>query len=168
MADATIRVGKISSIDYVTGKARIVYEDRDNNVTVELPISSLEDTGLIREQDSVLVAHLSNGTANGIIVGRFHANSNPPVKGKKDLYRKDFSRNADEAYLQYDEQQLIIEAPDFVVVTKEGREQIIPKLLDHEQRIKTLEKKVKTLEDKVVVLEKIAQKHEEQITGLGG
>lgn len=167
MADATIRVGKISSIDYVTGKARIVYEDRDNSVTVELPISCLEDTGLIHEQDSVLVAHLSNGTANGIIVGRFYTNSNPPVKGKKDLYRKDFSRNTDEAYIQYDEQKLIIEAPDFVVITKEGREKIIPKLQDHEKLITTLENKVETLERKVKTLEEEVAMLKEFV-GVGG
>lgn len=168
MAEAIVRVGKISSIDYATGKARIVYEDRDNSVTVELPISSVEDTGLIREQDSVLVAHLSNGTANGVIIGRFHANSNPPAKGKKDLYRKDFSRNEDEAYLQYDEQQLVIEAPDFVLITKDGKEQVIPKLQNHEERIETLEKKVDTLEKEVAELKKIVQNHTQQITELGG
>lgn len=150
MADATIRVGKISSIDYATGKAKVVYEDRDNSVTVDFPIINMEDTGLIYEQDSVLVAHLSNGTANGIIVGRYHANSNPPVNGKKDFYRKDFSRK-NEAYLQYDKanEQLILEAPDILIITKEGQEHIIPKLLDHEDRITELEKKVAKLEEAI-------------------
>ena len=33
MAAATIRLGKISSINYTAGKARVVYEDRDDSVT---------------------------------------------------------------------------------------------------------------------------------------
>ena len=37
MSAATIRLGKISSINYSAGKARVVYEDRDQSVTSELP-----------------------------------------------------------------------------------------------------------------------------------
>lgn len=33
----TIRIGRISAINYTDGTARIVYTDRDNAVTPELP-----------------------------------------------------------------------------------------------------------------------------------
>ena len=42
MAAATIRLGKISSINYTAGKARVVYEDRDDSVTSELPFLALQ------------------------------------------------------------------------------------------------------------------------------
>ncbi len=166
MAEATIRVGKISSIDYATGKARVVYEDRDNTVTVELPISQMEDTGLIREQDSVLVAHLSNGIANGIIVGRFFAKTNP-VEGKKDKYRKEYSRN-EEAYAEYFNKEFLMKVPKFVVETKEGREEVVPRLQDHEKRIKKLEEQVADLLRRMEKEEEISVDHERRITALEG
>lgn len=157
---ATIRIGKISSIDYATGKARIVYEDRDNTVTVELPIINVEDSGLIREKDSVLVAHLSNGTANGIVLGRFHANSNPPVEGMKDKYRKEFSRD-DIAYEQYAKKIFKLEAPRVFVKTEQGEEEIVPKLINHEKKIKACEKMLTELLAQIEAQDK-------RITELGG
>lgn len=44
MAAATIRLGKISSINYTAGKARVVYEDRDDSVTSELHSSPCSTT----------------------------------------------------------------------------------------------------------------------------
>lgn len=165
---ATIRVGKISSIDYKTGQARVVYKDRDNSVTVSIPVICSEDTGLLREEDSVLVVHLSNGTASGIILGRYHAGSNPPEEGDKDIYFKCFSREK-EAYLKYDKekQELKIVAPHFVVETEEETFAIIPMLIDHENRIKTLESKVEILEKKVAELKKVTEDHEQRLLAGG-
>ena len=42
MAAATIRLGKISSINYTAGKARVVYEERYDTVTSELPFHALQ------------------------------------------------------------------------------------------------------------------------------
>lgn len=36
----TIRVGKISSLNYEKGLARVTYSDRDNSVTKEIPLVS--------------------------------------------------------------------------------------------------------------------------------
>ena len=33
-----IRIGRISSVNYAAGTARVVYSDRDNSVTQEFPI----------------------------------------------------------------------------------------------------------------------------------
>ena len=62
MAAATIRLGKISSINYTAGKARVVYEDRDDSVTSELPFLALQynmvylhgHIRLLPEQDKTL------------------------------------------------------------------------------------------------------------------
>ena len=42
MAAATIRLGKISSINYTAGKARVVYEDRDDSETSQLTFLALQ------------------------------------------------------------------------------------------------------------------------------
>jgi hypothetical protein len=38
----TLRLGKISTINYKDGTARVLYTDRDNAVTAELPLLSFE------------------------------------------------------------------------------------------------------------------------------
>lgn len=55
MAAATIRLGKISSINYTAGKARVVYEDRDDSVTSELPFLALQ-YNIPKVDDLVVVA----------------------------------------------------------------------------------------------------------------
>ena len=60
MAAATIRLGKISSINYTAGKARVVYEDRDDSVTSELPFLALQ-YNIPKVDDLVVVACFSNG-----------------------------------------------------------------------------------------------------------
>ena len=68
MAAATIRLGKISSINYTAGKARVVYEDRDDSVTSELPFLALQ-YNIPKVDDLVVVACFSNGTVSGVILG---------------------------------------------------------------------------------------------------
>lgn len=63
-----LRIGRISSINYADGTARVTYRDKDGCTTPEFPFL---DWGWrppkIGEQ--VLVAHLSNSTARGVILG---------------------------------------------------------------------------------------------------
>ena len=41
MADRTIRIGKVSSVDYGSGMIKVTYPDLDNSVTDDLPYLSL-------------------------------------------------------------------------------------------------------------------------------
>lgn len=60
---------------------------------------------------SVLVVHLSSGSAMGIVVGTYWNNSHkPPVSGKG-VYRKDLAQAIGEAFLQYSGNSLQIHAP---------------------------------------------------------
>ena len=68
MAAATIRLGKISSINYTAGKARVVYEDRDDSVTSELPFLALQYI-IPQVFDVVVVACFSIGSVFGLILG---------------------------------------------------------------------------------------------------
>ena len=84
MAAATIRLGKISSINYTAGKARVVYEDRDDSVTSELPFLALQ-YNIPKVDDLVVVACFSNGTVSGVILGPVYNSANTPHEGSRTL-----------------------------------------------------------------------------------
>lgn len=97
----TIRVGRISSLNYADGTARIVYSDRDDAVTAELPLLSSEYY-MPKVDDLVIVLHLPNGAEAGIILGRFWCAGNRPPETGEAIYRKDFSRSG-KAYVKFDD-----------------------------------------------------------------
>lgn len=109
----TLRIGKISSINYEKGTARVLYTDRDNAVTAELPLLSAEYNPP-KIDDFVLVCHLPNGSAAGIILGAFWNDKGRPVEGFEGLYRKDLDRTKGRAMLRYDANtgKLLLVMPD--------------------------------------------------------
>lgn len=106
----TLRLGKISTINYKDGTARVLYTDRDQAVTAELPLLSFEYR-MPAIDDFVLVCHLPNGGAAGIILGPIWNDNNRPPEGKEGLYRKDFDKTAGKCFLRYDGNELQIVAP---------------------------------------------------------
>ena len=102
MADRTIRIGKVSSVDYGSGMIKVTYPDLDNSVTDDLPYLTFNDEyKMPKVGASVLVVHLSNGSAMGIVAGTYWNSSHrPPVSGKG-VYRKDLAQAIGEAFLQY-------------------------------------------------------------------
>ena len=81
-----IRIGKVSSVDAGKKTARVVFEDKDNVVSAELPV--LVNTPTIKAKDSqggectldikpwlpkveqmVVVAYLPSGGGDGFILG---------------------------------------------------------------------------------------------------
>lgn len=112
MAAATIRLGKVSSINYAAGKARVVYEDRDSSVTSELPFLASQ-YNIPKVDDLVVVACFSNGTVSGVILGPIYHSSNKPHGGAEGVFRQEMSNTKNEAVIQYSEKdkKLIIRAP---------------------------------------------------------
>jgi len=117
MYEDNVRVGKVSSINYKTGMARIVYPDRSNQVTPELPFLATE-YAMPKVGDTVLVVHLSNGTAAGVILGRFWSDANKPSGGAEGFYRKDLSTTQGKAVIRYDDTTgaLTIAAPSITLM----------------------------------------------------
>ncbi len=105
MADSEIRVGRISSVNYETGMARVTYRDKDETVTSEFPIITNNDEYRMPQigQD-VLVAHLSNGSSRGAIIGTLWNQKYSPHETGDKLYRKDLSREKDAAYVRYSDE----------------------------------------------------------------
>ena len=112
MVDRTIRIGKVSSVDYGSGMIKVTYPDLDNSVTDDLPYLTFNDEyKMPKVGASVLVVHLSNGSAMGIVAGTYWNSSHrPPVSGKG-VYRKDLAQAIGEAFLQYSGSSLQIHAP---------------------------------------------------------
>ena len=110
MADRTIRIGKVSSVDYGSGMIKVTYPDLDNSVTDDLPYLTFNDEyKMPKVGASVLVVHLSNGSAMGIVAGTYWNSSHrPPVSGKG-VYRKDLAQAIGEAFLQLLEKFIFIE-----------------------------------------------------------
>lgn len=106
MAENTVRVGKVSAVDYEKGLVNVVYPDRDNSVTVAIPMLShryfMPDVG-----DQILVLHLSNGAEAGVALGRYFNDKNPPKESGKGIFRVDFDRDGT-AYLRCESQAVTI------------------------------------------------------------
>ena len=104
MADSEIRIGRGSSINYETGMARVTYRDKDETVTTEFPMLNFNDEyRMPKPGQDVMVAHLSNGSSRGVIMGTVWNQKYAPQEAGKDIYRKDFSRKKDAAYVRYDD-----------------------------------------------------------------
>lgn len=89
-----IRIGKISSINYAAGKARVTYDDKDGAVTPELPFITSGTYNMPEIGDVVAVAHLSNGASSGVILGKVFNASNAPGKSGKGVYYTDMGDGA--------------------------------------------------------------------------
>lgn len=107
-----LRIGKISSVNYENGTARVLYTDRDNAVTAELPLLSHEYS-MPSIDDLVLVCHLPNGGQAGVIVGPFWNVNHRPKESGAGLFRKDLG---EDCYIKYQEGKLTIHCPGGVEI----------------------------------------------------
>ena len=156
MAEKLIRIGKISKIDYETGMAEVTYPDMDNSVTALFPIVNLNEEYKMPEiGEEVLVLHLSNGAASGLILGPFWNEANKPAVNGKNVYRKEFSKSKGTAYIQYKDGAVELRGPAIRYVCNSGSYtaaqvlKLFEKVSGLENEYKSLAEKVKTLEAKV-------------------
>lgn len=108
------RVGKVSSVDYENGMLQVVYSDKDNEVTTKLPYANFgNEYNMPKIGEQVMVAHLSNGTGRGVVLGSMWNKKNLPGESGKELYRKELSKAPGAAYLRFDERsgEYLIRAP---------------------------------------------------------
>ncbi len=105
MANSEIRIGRVSSVNYETGMARVTYRDKDETVTSEFPmLTNNEEYRMPEIGQQVLVAHLSNGSSRGAVIGTIWNQKNIPKESGKGLYRKDLSTYKDAAYIHYSDE----------------------------------------------------------------
>lgn len=112
-----IRIGRVSSINKEKGTCRVVYKDKDDAVTMELPIFNMNGEYKMPEIDRlVLVIHLSNGAAAGIVMGEFWYDDKRPADPEA-VFRKELAEIAGEAYLEYKNKQFLASANKIVLKT---------------------------------------------------
>lgn len=105
MANSEIRIGKVSSVDYESGMARVTYRDKDDAVTINLATANFNDEYRMPEPgQDVIVAHLSNGSSRAVLLGTVWNKKNIPTEGGRELYRKDLSRKKNAAYVRYSDE----------------------------------------------------------------
>lgn len=100
-----VRLGKVSSLDPAAGLVRVVYHEKDGDVTRSIPILSPVFSGLYslpEVGDQVLVLHLSNGSEAGVVLGRPWSDKFTPPEGAEGLVRLDMDRKPGAAVLRYD------------------------------------------------------------------
>ena len=96
-----IRIGRVSSVNYAAGTVRVTYSDQDSTVTKEIP--TLSDQYLLPAiGDMVVVAHLSNGSEGGVVLGKFFNAFNKPSQTGSGVFRKEFTNVPGQAYAAYD------------------------------------------------------------------
>jgi phage baseplate assembly protein gpV len=122
-----IRIGQVSSIDYKKGLIKVLFQDRDETVTDELPILTFNDEYKMPEIGAYVVTlHLSNGAEAGYVLGTFWDGSNLPAKGQKGIYRKELANEQGKAFFEYDKDtgELVIHADkvfiDSTVTVRKG------------------------------------------------
>ena len=109
MSERTVRIGKVSSVDYKHGMMKVTYPDLDDLVTDDLPYLTFNDEYKMPKIGAeVAVLHLSNGTAAGIVLGTYWNEIHTPPKYGKEIYRKDFAQKIGEAIQQYTEEKLLL------------------------------------------------------------
>ena len=88
-----IRIGKVSSIDYEKGMISVYYEDRTAMVTGTMPVLSNGRYKMPKVGESILVAHLSNGTNAAVVLGTFFNDANAPKMSGRNVYYDELSDN---------------------------------------------------------------------------
>ena len=101
----TNRMGKISAVNYENGTVRVVYHDRDDCVTKEIPMAVFNNEyHMPSVGDHVQVTHMPNGSSQAYVVGDYWNKTHKPPDGAgKGVRRKDFSRSQGKAYWQYND-----------------------------------------------------------------
>ena len=111
-----IRIGRISSINYKDGTAKVVYNDKDDMVTGELPFLANEYM-MPKADDLVLVLHLKKGRSKGVIIGKIYSDQLRPQINGKDKY---FKALTEKTNLKAENGKLTIEADDIIFNSSDG------------------------------------------------
>ena len=88
-----IRIGKVSSVDYEKGMISVYYEDRTAMVTSIMPVLSNGRYKMPKIGESILVAHLSNGTNAAVVLGTVFNDANVPKSSGQNVYYEELSEN---------------------------------------------------------------------------
>lgn len=118
MADRTIRVGRVSSIDYENGMISVTYPDLDGATTAQLSMLTCGDEYKMPQiGDNVCVAHLSSDSSRGVVLGTYWDKGHSSKSTGAGRFRKEYASTPGEAFTDYDPQTktLTIQAASILV-----------------------------------------------------
>lgn len=125
MAKDQIRVGKVSSVNHEAGMLSVTYPDRDGSTTVDLPVlSHCDEYKMPPVGADVLVLHMANGMASGVVLGRYwNVKNRPEVSGipyaiKPGTYRQELGEEHGQAYIEFSGGTLTLHAESIVLDAK--------------------------------------------------
>lgn len=101
--DSGVRQGRVSSINYAAGTARITYADKDGATTKEVPFVANNEYNMPKVGDLVSLSCTSNGTVAATVSGSTWNHNNRPFEGYAGLYRKEFCNTQNKCFERYDE-----------------------------------------------------------------
>lgn len=101
--DSGVRTGRVSSINYQAGTARVTYADKDGTVSKEVPFLANNEYNMPKVGDMVSVTCNSNGTVAATIGGSTWNRNNQPFEGYEGLYRKEYSNTKNKCFERYDD-----------------------------------------------------------------
>ncbi len=86
----TVRVGRISTIDYVAGTASVIYTDRNNEISPQFPFFSMFYE-MPKLDEMAVVIMQSNSRTRGFIVGVPYSGKKVPSRNGQGIFYKEFS-----------------------------------------------------------------------------
>lgn len=108
----TVRIGKVSSINYDEGLIRVTYPEMDDLVTGEFPVFNFNgEYKMPKIGAQVIVLHLSNGTTAGVVLGTMWSSASSSKLTGKGVFRKELGLTAGEAYISYDGEDITFHSP---------------------------------------------------------
>ncbi len=116
--DTNVRIGKVSAVNYETGMIRVVYTDKGKATTTEMPfVNYNNEYNMPAVESQVVVAHLSNGSSRGVVLGTVWNRKNRPSESGEKLYRKDLSKTKGAAMYRYDDDsgEYLLKSPNIEI-----------------------------------------------------
>lgn len=101
-----IRIGTISSIDPKTATARVLFEERDNQVSFDLPIifprtKDTQDYFMPTVGEEVLCIFLPNGMEEGFVIGSYYNRYKPETIPENNEHKR-LIKFKDGTLIEYD------------------------------------------------------------------
>lgn len=98
-----IKQAKVSSVNPARMRVRVVYEDRNDFVSDELPVLCLGSSAnkhywLPDVGEQVAVAEADEGDGQGFVLGSFYSDAMPPEESSQDIRKIKFS---DGSYIEF-------------------------------------------------------------------
>lgn len=116
---AELRFGRVSSVDYETGRISVYYSDRSKCVTDLLPMVSNGLYIMPKIGAKVAVIHLTHDLSQGVVLGTIWEGLNVPMDGTPNTVH--IGLDGEDAFIEYNKADKIlkVKAPTVNIIQNE-------------------------------------------------